>query len=136
MHAAIEAQASTAYDDSERTLWRDRITEAKLREEIEDAETTFCVIDHPKGPIAMASRQKATIRYLYVHPEWNRQGIGTRLMAHMETEARREGLTALELEASRNAVPLYHRLGYRETGETGCGTGDRILCTHMRKSIA
>jgi ribosomal protein S18 acetylase RimI-like enzyme len=54
-----------------------------------------------------------------VHPTAQRQGIGRRLMALAEQEARRRGLAEVRLythEVMHGALALYRALGYEETG--------------------
>ncbi len=58
------------------------------------------------------------IENVAVHPSRQRQGLGRRLMAHAEAEARRLGLDLLRLytnAAMIENIALYQRLGYRET---------------------
>jgi putative acetyltransferase len=57
------------------------------------------------------------ITALYVHPSVARQGVGTRLYAELEAEARRRSIESLGLWASRNAVPFYEAQGYRRVTE-------------------
>ncbi len=54
-----------------------------------------------------------------VLPERQGRGIGRALIAHVEAEARKLGLAAVELytnEKMTENLALYPRLGYRETG--------------------
>jgi ribosomal-protein-alanine N-acetyltransferase len=51
-----------------------------------------------------------------VDPEWQRQGIGTRLVAECLKSARRRGLSAAVLEvrpSNTEAIALYYKLGFR-----------------------
>jgi ribosomal protein S18 acetylase RimI-like enzyme len=56
---------------------------------------------------------------LAVRPEAQGRGLGARLVAECEAQARRQGLAAVELytnAAMARAQQLYVRLGYSETG--------------------
>ena len=56
----------------------------------------------------------AKIRGFFVHPEWARQGIGTRILLACEQAAREAGFTRFELVSTLTGVPLYRRHGYVE----------------------
>ncbi len=58
------------------------------------------------------------IRWVYVHPEHQRRGIGTALMKHIEEIARRLNLKKLCLVTHEKAywtIKFYEKLGYRIT---------------------
>ena len=55
------------------------------------------------------------IDYFYVHPEFLRRGVGTRLMEEIEAQARRENLPALEAEVSLTAKMFFEALGFQVT---------------------
>jgi len=55
-----------------------------------------------------------------IEPDYQRQGIGTRLMAWVERQAIADGATDLALDTAKPAVHLiqwYARLGYREVAQ-------------------
>jgi len=56
----------------------------------------------------------AKIRAFFVHPDFARRGIGTRLLEASEQAARDEGFTRFEMGATLTGVPLYLLRGYRE----------------------
>jgi GNAT superfamily N-acetyltransferase len=56
----------------------------------------------------------AKIRAFFVHPDWARQGIGSRILELCEEAARAEGFTRFEMGATLTGVPLYRRWGYAE----------------------
>jgi len=49
---------------------------------------------------------------LFVKPDFQRQGIGTRLVKHLEQFATGKSLTQLQLSSSITALPFYQHLGY------------------------
>jgi GNAT superfamily N-acetyltransferase len=55
----------------------------------------------------------AWIRYLFVHPDHVRRGIGRRLVEVAEAAARRAGRGRFDVWSSLNAVRFYEALGYR-----------------------
>lgn len=63
------------------------------------------------------NRDPARIRTVFVHPDWARRGIATRLMACTEAAAREAGFRrGFRLLATLAGVPLYRRLGYLVDG--------------------
>ncbi|HEY6445950.1 MAG TPA: GNAT family N-acetyltransferase [Acidobacteriaceae bacterium] len=56
----------------------------------------------------------AKIRAFFVHPDYARRGIGSRILEYCEEAARAEGFTRFEMGATLTGVPLYRRHGYIE----------------------
>lgn len=57
------------------------------------------------------------IRQFFVAPDWRRQGLGRRLMAQAETEARARGCVGVYLDTFEESVALlYERLGFARCG--------------------
>lgn len=50
---------------------------------------------------------------LYVHADWQRRSIATRLLSRVEASARSQGLARLFTEASITARPFFERRGFR-----------------------
>lgn len=61
---------------------------------------------------------RAEVAKLLVHPACRRRGLGRRLMAALEAEARRRGRSLLTLDTRTGdaAEPLYRSLGYATVG--------------------
>jgi GNAT superfamily N-acetyltransferase len=49
---------------------------------------------------------------LFVHPKYQKRGIGTLLMQNIETIARKKNISSLKLNSSVNAVDFYINLEY------------------------
>ena len=62
------------------------------------------------------AREAARIRAFFVHPTCARQGLGSRLLALCESEARAAGFTTAELVATLPGERLYARYGYASQG--------------------
>ena len=56
----------------------------------------------------------AKIRAFFVHPDFARQGLGTRLLEASEQAARDAGFSRFEMGATLTGIPLYRLRGYRE----------------------
>ncbi len=80
----------------------------------------------------------AKIRAFFVHPEWARRGLGTRLLEACERAAWNAGFRRCEMGATLSGVPLYERHGYRRTAEilVDLPGGERLPVVRMEKILA
>ncbi len=71
-----------------------------------------------------AVRQSGDLDLCYVHPSWQRHGIGRLLLLALETHAREWRLPALQLVSTLTARAFYERHGYVfRPGDSGPGYG-------------
>ncbi len=77
------------------------------------------------------------INAIYVSPNAVRRGVGRRLLESMETIARQQGATRLQLSSTLNAVPFYERFGYLQqgAGTNRLPTGVELPCILMSKDL-
>ena len=61
--------------------------------------------------------ERASIRAVFMHPGWARQGLRTITMRHCEEAARGVGFLRLEMGSTLTGVALYERCGYRKRVE-------------------
>jgi ribosomal protein S18 acetylase RimI-like enzyme len=64
--------------------------------------------------------QRLKLDKLYVHPDWQRQGVGAALLARVVTEARRQQRSVIQLRTNkRNLIALtaYRRYGFEIVAE-------------------
>lgn len=66
----------------------------------------------------------ARIRAFFVHPDWARQGVGSRLLTACEAAARAFGFRRFELVATLTGEPLYARHGYAAVERYGAPLPD------------
>ena len=80
----------------------------------------------------------AKIRAFFVHPEWARRGIGTRVLEACEAAAMAEGFTRFEMGATLTGVALYRARGYTEVEKIGVplGNGELLAIVRMEKCIS
>ena len=74
------------------------------------------------GAVRRVDDGAAEIKRMYVPPALRGQGIATRMLAHLEAEARRLGATRLVLETGERqfeSVALYRRAGFVEIPRYG-----------------
>jgi GNAT superfamily N-acetyltransferase len=61
----------------------------------------------------------AKVRAIFVHPAFARQGLGSLILATVETAARAAGFRRFEMGSTLTGVPLYRLKGYVEVGRIG-----------------
>jgi GNAT superfamily N-acetyltransferase len=74
----------------------------------------------------------AKIRAFFVHPDWVRQGIGTRVLEACESAASQAGFKKFEMGATLTGVALYKARGYREVEKIGVPLGNGELLPIVR----
>lgn len=67
-------------------------------------------------------KRAGEIAALFIHPDWQRRGIGRLLWSVVERSARRMGLRALHLDADPGAEAFYRGLGFAMTGTVPSGS--------------
>jgi GNAT superfamily N-acetyltransferase len=88
--------------------------------EMEDkvVSTAFLIIlERPANP-AFITGKTGTILNVFTYPEYRRRGISTGVMSFLIDEAKRYGLSSLELAATQDGEPLYKKLGFNKTKYT------------------
>jgi GNAT superfamily N-acetyltransferase len=83
------------------------------------------------------SPDSAMIRSVFVHPDYARLGLGSRVVRHAEAEAAAAGHRLLELWSTRTGVPLYRRLGYQDIAPIviPCVNGAGVPALHMARLV-
>jgi GNAT superfamily N-acetyltransferase len=90
------------------------------------------------GAVPPPAPGEATIRSVFVHPDWSRMGVATALMAAAERDARGGGAEIATLAATLSGLELYLKLGYRRTAcfQLAFESGVGVPVAHMRKRLA
>ncbi len=85
----------------------------------------------------MVDLESAILNAVYVIPSRLRDGIGSRLVAAIEADARAAGLRRLDLNATLGAVSFYESLGYVSDGPSlnELPSGVALPCAAMHKSL-
>jgi GNAT superfamily N-acetyltransferase len=62
-------------------------------------------------------RDAAKIRAFFVHPDWTRRGLATRILLKCEHEGYARGFRRFEMGATLTGVPMYAARGYEKEEE-------------------
>lgn len=79
----------------------------------------------------------ARVRAFFVHPKWERRGLGRALLERSEAAIRAAGFRRIELVATLAGEPLYARFGYTVAGryDAPMPGGLTIAVVRMTKSF-
>jgi ribosomal protein S18 acetylase RimI-like enzyme len=94
-------------------------------------EVAGCVLFHPDSP--PGAPPGGRLFQMAVRPELQGQGLGARLVRHLEAELRARGVSRVHLHARASVVPFYERLGYASYGDPFVEVG--IPHRHMQRTL-
>jgi GNAT superfamily N-acetyltransferase len=83
-----------------------------------------------------SATEAAKIRAFFIHPDWARRGIGSKILETCESAARAAGFSRFEMGATLTGVPLYLARGYHilERIEAPLPNGAVLPIVRMAKS--
>ena len=108
------------------------------------AASSFYVVEYEKKIIAcggwamdVSEPQHAEIRGFFVHPDFARRGIATRLFIVCENECIRRGVAALYLTATLSGEPFYKKCGFSERAriQQDLSNGETFELVKMEKQL-
>ena len=78
-----------------------------------------------------------TLHGIYVLPEYSQRGIGSELLARVESTAKQQGIKHISVTASLNSQCFYEKHGYQCLGSTSwpLGQGATIKAISMLKPL-
>ena len=88
-------------------------------------------------PLLNPAAEPARIRAFYVHPNWSRKGIGSRILVACEEAAREAGFRRVELVSTLPGEPLYLARGYQKGEKMNLDTpnGESLPAFRMMKDL-
>jgi GNAT superfamily N-acetyltransferase len=81
----------------------------------------------------------AKIRAFFIHPDWARRGLGSRLLAHCEQAAQAAGFSRFEMAATLTGVPLYLARGYHVVEQATvplCGPSAEVRTENISTAVS
>lgn len=82
--------------------------------------------------VGTASLDGTVVRAVFVSPSEQKQGIGSKLMAEIESAARANGIVVLSVPSSVTAQPFYAKLGFEAVEDSYYGNERTII---MKRSL-
>ena len=140
VRAVINASNRTAYSSIiPAEYFKEEVLPANAMSELFERMTFYGYWHQERlaGVAALEERGENAVqmRWVYVHPEFQRMGVGTALVGHLEEAAGRAGFADMTLRTTDGAywaISFYLRLGYRITGSTPRPWGADVW---MQKSL-
>ncbi|OPY34473.1 MAG: putative acyltransferase [Methanomassiliicoccales archaeon PtaU1.Bin124] len=87
--------------------------------------------------VATGTLAGSEIKRVFVDPSHQGEGWGRTIMAHLEKEAKRIGLSTVELDASIPAKPFYDHLAYETVAEQERALrSDSLRYYRMKRSLS
>jgi len=110
------------------------------RDELDAAATHVAGYDEAKrlvcvGRLHAVETGVGQVRYMAVEEPMRGRGLGQAVLDELERLAKRQGMTAIRLDARESAVGFYQRNGYATEGEGHTLFGD-VHHSKMRKQFA
>ena len=135
--ASIEELTGDDYNEAQQIAWASAADDEEAFGQRLAGQLTL-VATLQGSPVGFASLKGADhIDMLYVHPGASRQGIATMLCDALEKLAGARGATALTVEASDTAEPVFARRGYAAMQRNSVTVGDEWLAnTTMKKTLS
>jgi putative acetyltransferase len=116
--ASILALGASTYSRAQLDAWA-RFGWHYRRRLLED-DGAFFVAERPDRLVGVGgwspdsqAPELAWLRYLFVHPDSARKGVGRQLVEAVEADARRHGKAGFRVWSSLNATGFYKAVGYR-----------------------
>jgi GNAT superfamily N-acetyltransferase len=135
--AAVRAIEGEPYTPDIIEAWSVALTLKAVREEMKTPDMTWFVAELSGKVVGFSSIQKHEVSALYVHPDHQNKGIGSKLLARVEAEAIRHGIHRLTLFASMNSRQFYESHGYRVIREMlyPLNDGESMTTLSMEKEL-
>ena len=126
------------YTPAQRTKWADIDRVGWMRRLVE--QHTVAARDAQGTLVGVASwvaqaESTAWLDHLYVAPTCQRQGVGLMLLQAAECEAREQGMTRLQTQASLHLLPLLQRHGHHVLEHRLAGPDNDLPCAWMEKAL-
>ena len=108
-------------------------------DELEDTTTHVAAFDEASRLVGVGRLQHVEaalgqVRYMAVEPECRSRGVGQAMLFELERLAKRQGMTAIVLDAREHAVRFYLKNGYVVTGDSYLLFGERSRTAKWRNN--
>lgn len=132
---ALRAKAVWGYDAAFMAACRAEltITAAQI------AERPTWLIEEPDAIVGFyqlrIAGRMAEVAQIFIAPDRLRSGLGFRLWAHLEAQARAAGCTRLEVDSDPHAEGFYRAMGMIRSGDAASGSIRGRMLPHLQKEL-
>ena len=135
IHHTIDECYTTAYPPRAVQFIRDFHSDAKILERHREGE--ILGVEQRRKIIGTAAMVAGEIFGVFVHPEFQRKGIGSMLMRQLEARAVARGYDEAVLSVSLPSRAFYEHLGYEVTEDRSIdvGEGEILYFWQARKAL-
>ena len=126
-HASVHAINNSAYTDDDLEAWAPSLIDYDHWKSRLALKKPYVAIQN-NGIVGFIELESSGhIDCLYVHPDYQKQGIATKLLEYVVSEAKKKGLDKLFVEASDVAKLLFIANGFQVISENEVQLRGRIL---------
>ena len=133
---AIKEVCKSHYSENELESWSGVLKPSRYTADISNK--TFFVAEDNDVIVGFGqlNQENGKVEAVYVSPDYNRQGVGRKILNALEHAAQDSNLTTLHLWASLNALPFYKSQGYAAQWQTRYLLPfGRVACIYMVKNL-
>ena len=112
-HAAVYALEGGPYKKDILEAWAAAVTPKVIQKGMDTSDIIGFVAEVEGTVIGFGAMHCDEIRAIYVHPNFQKKGVGSKLLARLETKAIENGFHHLNLNASLNARFFYKAHNYK-----------------------
>lgn len=133
---AIQHQCGTVYTNAQVVAWTCVPLTDKYRSSVEKDYQLACINGLPVAT-GLINLQNGELGAIFVLPQFMGQGIGKKMVTHLEHLARKARLTEIHLEATLNAENFYRSCGFTGSAQAiyNSPSGLQLACVPMRKQL-
>lgn len=136
-HDAVHQLAANHYSQEQLDAWAPQRPDCThWRQRIQALQPFVAVCDNDQAMAYADLQANGYIDHFFVAPQHARQGVGRRLLAHIEQTARQNGLHELSADVSLNAQAFFAHLGFElQRRQTPVIRGIALKNARMRKTL-
>jgi len=133
---SVRELGAVAYTPEQIEAWLSGMTSERLEGRLRSMVSFVAEEEGRIVGFASLDTRHAELDFLYIHPDWARQGLGRKLAERIENAAKDARIARLFIVASLNAKAVYERLGYdREYDMEKMIDGVKVPCIRMFKGM-
>ena len=136
--AAIENISQSFYSEDEINTWLFAEKPNEFEKVITSLEWYVAEIDSVIVGTGFVDIDTKEVGAIFVHPDYQRKGIGLAILKKLEEVARSNSLDELHIESTLNAEQFYRTVGFESEGRQQYNhvSGLKLACIKMTKRIS